>query len=322
MGRSHLVILGAGASRAAFPNGDRNGIALPTMNDLVEVVGLKPLIQGAASENDTDNFEISYSQIYEVGNTKLLGCLESAIHDYFSKMRLPDELTIYDQLVLSLRSKDIIATFNWDPLLFLALQRNHLKADLPKAAFLHGNVALGYCRDDWLVAVRGAKCPKCGKPLTDTRLLYPISKKGYNQDHFIWEEWKKLRRRFENAFVITIFGYSAPNSDVEAVDLMKTAWDLNNAKSLAQIEIIDIMPEDTVRERWDSFIVDTHYDVYRDYFDSFIARYPRRSCEAMWAQVMEGVFLEERALTQHPNWDEFNRYINRFIEVEKAQSKE
>ena len=40
-GRPHVVILGAGASLAAFPNGDANGIRLPLMLDFIEKI--KPL---------------------------------------------------------------------------------------------------------------------------------------------------------------------------------------------------------------------------------------------------------------------------------------
>jgi len=36
--RPHVVLLGAGASRAAFPNGDKHRKKLPVMNDLVDVV--------------------------------------------------------------------------------------------------------------------------------------------------------------------------------------------------------------------------------------------------------------------------------------------
>ncbi len=36
--RLHVVLLGAGASLAAFPNGDRLGRTLPLMKNLVEVL--------------------------------------------------------------------------------------------------------------------------------------------------------------------------------------------------------------------------------------------------------------------------------------------
>ncbi len=39
-GRPHVVILGAGASLAAFPNGDANGISLPLMYNFIKKLGL------------------------------------------------------------------------------------------------------------------------------------------------------------------------------------------------------------------------------------------------------------------------------------------
>ncbi len=45
MGKPHVLILGAGASRAAFPKGDRNGKSLPLMDDFVETVGLNSILE-------------------------------------------------------------------------------------------------------------------------------------------------------------------------------------------------------------------------------------------------------------------------------------
>jgi hypothetical protein len=42
--------------------------------------------------------------------------LEKVIWDYMCDFVLPDEPTVYDYLVMSLTSKDLIATFNWDPI--------------------------------------------------------------------------------------------------------------------------------------------------------------------------------------------------------------
>ena len=49
--------------------------------------------------------------------------LEATIREYMSSFELPNKATIYDFLVLSLTSKDLIATFNWDPFLVQALSR-------------------------------------------------------------------------------------------------------------------------------------------------------------------------------------------------------
>jgi hypothetical protein len=39
--------------------------------------------------------------------------------------------------------------------------------------------------------------------------------------------------------MVTIFGYGAPKSDTEAVDLMKAAWGKVSDRNLEQVEIID-----------------------------------------------------------------------------------
>ncbi|MDT8452640.1 MAG: hypothetical protein RQ936_07855, partial [Gammaproteobacteria bacterium] len=43
VGKPHVVILGAGASYAAFPNGDARGNKLPLMNNFVETLGIEKL---------------------------------------------------------------------------------------------------------------------------------------------------------------------------------------------------------------------------------------------------------------------------------------
>src|SRR5579872_3749056 len=115
MGRPHVVILGAGCSLAAFPTGDREGRRLPLMNNLIQALGLKPLLHSANLAEPEENFEALYSRL--AGDHRYAGLLKSiegAVTDYFAKMALPANPTIYDQLLLSLRPKDCIATFNWD----------------------------------------------------------------------------------------------------------------------------------------------------------------------------------------------------------------
>ena len=64
--------------------------------------------------------------------------LEVAIREYMNGFELPDKATIYDFLVLSLTSKDLIATFNWDPFLVQAMGRvQKYTKNIPQVAFLH-----------------------------------------------------------------------------------------------------------------------------------------------------------------------------------------
>jgi hypothetical protein len=64
MQRPHLVLLGAGASLAAFPDGDRNGRVLPLMHNLVEVVGLQPHLENLDIKYKGRNFEDVYSELH------------------------------------------------------------------------------------------------------------------------------------------------------------------------------------------------------------------------------------------------------------------
>ncbi len=43
--RPHVVLVGAGASRAAFPNGDAAGQRIPVMDVIVDIIELQPLIE-------------------------------------------------------------------------------------------------------------------------------------------------------------------------------------------------------------------------------------------------------------------------------------
>ena len=317
--RPHVVILGAGASLAAFPKGDKNGLRLPLMSDLITVFGLDEVLENHGISSAVGNFEELYSDIHGTGNLDTLKDIEAKVTEHFSKLELSDGPTIYDLLVISLRSKDLIATFNWDPFLWQALSRNRRWIDVPNAAFLHGNVAVGYCADDWKMGPSGTRCPVCRKPYESTPLLYPIKQKNYQDNHFIKAEWSKLRRYLDSTYMITIFGYSAPDSDVEAIDLMKEAYKEPGIRELEQIEIIDIKTEDELRQTWSPFIVSHHYQICDDFYDSWIANHPRRTCDTMWQQLMECRFLDPHHLPITDDWNVIREWYQPLIEAERSQ---
>jgi hypothetical protein len=67
----HVVILGAGASRACCMKGDRHGRKLPLMNDFVDCVGIEDLIC-KSGHDPSINFEAIYSRIHRDGDTAAL----------------------------------------------------------------------------------------------------------------------------------------------------------------------------------------------------------------------------------------------------------
>ncbi len=148
-GGRHVVILGAGASIAATRrNAERGGKQLPSMDNLVQVVGLEDIVEGLPDHLKAANFEELYGKVYNNPESEAVAEINRRVHAYFSAMKLPDEPTIYDYLILSLKDKDLIATFNWDPFLYQAFCRNHHVAAMPHICFLHGNVAIGYSKKD------------------------------------------------------------------------------------------------------------------------------------------------------------------------------
>jgi len=62
--RPHIVILGAGASIASFPEGDANGKLLPSMANFIEVLKLEDLLERHGIEWRGINFETIYSDLY------------------------------------------------------------------------------------------------------------------------------------------------------------------------------------------------------------------------------------------------------------------
>ena len=160
----HIVLLGAGASRAAFPRGDASSQRIPLMNDLVETLDLSPIIERSGIFQSED-FEAVYSRLAaNPQHDATRREIEREIETYFSSLNLPEEATIYDRILLSLRPDDAVFTFNWDAFLFDAYARNFGEVELPEIFFLHGNVRIGRCprhHEQW--GRQHTACPMCGE---------------------------------------------------------------------------------------------------------------------------------------------------------------
>jgi hypothetical protein len=295
--RPHVVILGAGASCAAIPDGDKYGRKISAMSGFIEKLGLGDILSKVELITESNNLEDIYMELDERGKEEpvckeVKNELEVAIREYMNGFELPDKATIYDFLVLSLTSKDLIATFNWDPFLVQAIGRvQKYTKNIAQVAFLHGNVAVGYCSKDNIMGNVGMTC-RCGQTLKPTSLLFPIKNKDYTSDIAISKSWKQLKNALKNAYMVTIFGYSAPTSDAEAVAMLKQAWGSVDERKLEEIELIDIRDEEAVIESWNQFIHTHHYSYHTDFFTTTLARCPRRSCEATFDRLMNCIWLD------------------------------
>lgn len=318
MGRPHFVLLGAGASRAALPDGDVNGRLLPLMSDFVDIVPVGDVLAAAGISYTGRNFEELYSELCaNPGRADVRTALEGVIFKYFSSLSLPPKPTLYDHLILSLRKKDVIATFNWDPFLIQAIQRNRIvQGRIPSVLFLHGSVAAGYCPRDNVHGVHGAICSRCGKPFDSSRLLYPIAAKPYDDDPAIADAWRVAKAALKSAFMVTIFGYGAPSSDVSAIDLLLNAWGGAQARPMEQFEIIDVRSENDILRTWARFIHTHHYEVHSTAYESWLLNHPRRSGEAYLNQYLKAQFIERNPIPNSNTFDELWEWFTPLIERE------
>ncbi len=314
----HVVILGAGASRACCPKGDRDGNVLPVMKDLVATLGAEKVLADHGIDKPDQDFEALYTDIHNAGNTTLLHLLEERTSQYFQSIEIPESPTLYDYLLLTLRGKDLIATFNWDPLLVQAYKRCRSLCELPHIAFLHGNVAIGANYAERKKAFIGDEKLPDDATFEPTPLLYPVQNKDYQKNDFIRAEWELTTDLLKRAYFVTVIGYSAPVTDTEAKKLLLDAWTNNPSQRLAELEIIDIAERDHVEKMWEEFFVGTHYSIFDSFDFSILKRHPRRSCEAFaFATLQQAPWHEER-LPEFSELHELASWILPFVEEESS----
>lgn len=322
MRRPHVVLLGAGASKAALPNGDKNGRLVPLLREVAIDLGLTKLfpqsLQGLASEN----FEAAYSKLFNAGDSGALVEIDKRVGAHFSELVLPDQANLYDVLHLCLRQKDAIFTFNWDP--FLIQSRLRVSefgiGNLPQMFFLHGNVMVGFCPRDGLSGLNGRLCSKCSSRFIPSRLLFPVEKKDYRNDPFIEREWRAVRSYLKRTFMLTIFGYGAPTTDVEAVALLREGWGDPSDRDLEQTEVIDRPDCDSeiLRTRWKPFIHTHHYEIHGAFSNSWLAKHPRRSGEAYSKQYLEARFISENPVPHLQDLSELVEWFTPLLSAEGA----
>lgn len=138
-------------------------------------------------------------------------------------------------------------------------------------------------------------CNRCGAPLAPSPLLFPIREKQYTADPLIASEWEVVQAFIECAYILTIIGYSAPVSDVNARRLLKEAWRKNGTTDFAQVEIVDVKPERQVMSSWSDFVVRNNYGVRRNARRGLAFWYPRRSCDAFaWATLQQDPWRDRK----------------------------
>src|SRR5207248_557195 len=121
--------------------------------------------------------------------------------------------------------------------------------------------------------------------------------------------------------MFTVFGYSAPVTDKEAIDLLKQAWGTVEQRNLEQTEVINRPGADheQLRRTWAPFIHTHHYEIHDSFYASFLARHPRRSIEAYWNQYFEARFISDNpVLEEFAAFDEMVDWFRPLLEAERV----
>jgi hypothetical protein len=295
------------------------------MADLIDVLELRSEIEHAGYEGANLNFEAFYDDLVSGGeHSELSALIESRVYQYFSTLRLPEKPTIYDYLVLSLRKKDLIATFNWDPFLLQAYMRNETvsAAHRPRIAFLHGSVMIGVCSSCRVSGIHNRRCGRCGKILEASKLLYPVKHKDYDSDPFVKGEWDCLRYYLGTAYMLTVYGYSAPETDAAARSLMLGVWNRNDTLELAEVEVVDVKPRNEIEKIWSEFFYSHHYATTADIFQSYLFTHPRRSCDAFSAATLMCAPWYDNKYPRFSTLAELQRWVALLVAEEERNEQE
>lgn len=285
----HVVIVGAGASIAACKK-DKNGKEVPALKNIHVVLGLTDeLKKYNFSDEQMEDFEKLFSNINGKAEYKeLQKKLEHEVCNYFSELQIPEGPTLYDYLILSLTQKDAIISFNWDPFLMQAYRRNIDVGNLPELIFPHGNSGVGLCYECKIKGYANCLCSGCFKELVQMPLLYPIGKKDYSSKPIIINEWNRAEDVLSRAAGITVYGYSAPVTDFEAVKLMKKANGISRIKDIAPFTIINLAEnEKDQREKWSEFYDVSMVSYCNNFEETILWETPRVSLETLFDAILQ-----------------------------------
>ena len=121
--------------------------------------------------------------------------------------------------------------------------------------------------------------------------------------------------------MLTIFGYSGPDSDWDAVDLLKNAWMARSARKFEHVEVMDIAPKEDLQERWSGFTPTNHLQVVRYYEESFVGRWPRRSPEGLFLAMSKGIPSDNCPLSDTDDLTELHAQVRDIAEWEADEDR-
>lgn len=120
-------------------------------------------------------------------------------------------------------------------------------------------------------------------------LLFPIGEKDYSSYSVIQNQWHRALYYLSRAAGITIYGYSAPASDLNAVELLKSAFKQSNTQDIAPFTIINLKKNESVQKsKWKDFFDARMVFFCESFEETILWSHPRVSLEAMFDSILQG----------------------------------
>ena len=280
MGFKHLVILGAGSTIAAIPDGDRNGMRAYTLNNFLEDPFYADFLASLDSKYQNLNIEEMCTKMYSE-DRQLYEAFERLIRNKYASLELPNGFNLLERLIMSLTSDDAIISFNWDDLIIQAYNRAKQYIPsilLPIIVFPHGNAQACYNEHRY-----GSGRNPNNYGLRPSPLNMPVDELDYQNNLFIKSQWQILDFYMRYSQMITFFGYRGPVSGIQDFKRMENC--LHSNQICGKIEIIDKTKEDAmqVAQNLENIINLTgdEADCCGSFFESRIAQYPRETLRSL-----------------------------------------
>ena len=178
-------------------------------------------------------------------------------------------------------------------------------------------MAFATCRQHDILGSPSEKCPKCDKALVQGQLFFPEQEKDYTKDALIHRDWEQVTKKLKDAFHLTIYGYAGPATDYKARELLLDGWKEAPLKEGSHVEIINIEDEHKLRENWKEFIPYYHDMIYKEFWHSTIARWPRRTAEYKLSASRYGIPAEHLGPFRTDSLQELQHWFSELAESEK-----
>ncbi len=116
--------------------------------------------------------------------------------------------------------------------------------------------------------------------------------------------------------MLTVFGYSGPATDAEAVKRFGEPWRTNKLRMFHHLEVIDVVGSEEVSRRWGPLAFQDHLLVAESFERSFLGRYPRRSCEMKRTISSTGRMARRNPMPVSASFDDLDIWLAPLVGAE------